>query len=81
MGLGDVHRPSCHRGLCGGHRPVNGAERAKLAAAIAAAGCSGGKLEFDDGHFEANDVICSDGKKYDLKFDDAFKLVQQKLED
>jgi hypothetical protein len=30
-------------------RPVTDEERAKLAAAIAAAGCSGGKLEFDDG--------------------------------
>ena len=62
-------------------RPVTDAERTKLSAAIAAAGCTGGKLEFDDGRFEADDVICSDGKKYDLKFDDAFKLVQKKLED
>ena len=68
-------------GTAAADRPVNDAERTKLSAAIAAAGCTGGKLEFDDGHFEADNVICSDGKKYDLKFDDAFKLVQKKLED
>ena len=63
-------------------RPVTDDERAKLAAAMTALGCSGGKMEFDidDNHFEVDDVRCNDGKKYDLKFDPAFKLIKKELD-
>ncbi len=73
--------------------PVTDAERARLVEAVAAEGCSGGRMEFDAassqasqaggariGKFEVDDAICADGKKYDLDFDQAFKLIRKKLE-
>lgn len=62
-------------------RPVTDDERAKLVAAVTAEGCSGGEMEFDDGHYEVDDVKCSDGREYELKFDSAFKLTSKKLDD
>lgn len=62
-------------------RPVTDEERTKLTPAIAAAGCSGGKLEFDDGQYEVDDATCDDGKTYDLKFDSDFRLIKKELED
>ena len=62
-------------------RPLTDEEKTKLAAAVVAQGCSGGKMEFDDGKFEAEDVVCEDGKKYELKFDSSFQLVKKELED
>ena len=61
-------------------RPVTDEERTKLVSAVAAEGCSGGKMEFDDGKYEVYDVKCSDGKTYDLKFDAAFRLIKKELE-
>lgn len=64
-------------------RPVTEAEQAKLLPAIAAEGCSGGKLEWDDEDraFEVEDATCGDGRKYELKFDAEFKLTRKKLDD
>jgi len=64
-------------------RPVTDQERPKLEAALKEAGCSGGKMEFDDdkaaahpnGKFEVDDATCQDGKKYDLTFDPNFKVL------
>jgi Peptidase propeptide and YPEB domain len=64
----------------GADRPVTEEERAKLLTAIAAAGCSGGKMEFDDGKYEVDNAQCSDGRTYDLKFDLAFQLIRKELE-
>ena len=52
-------------------RQVTEDERTKLSAAVQAEGCSGGKFELDedDQQYEADDAVCADGKKYDLKFD------------
>lgn len=60
-------------------RPVNEDERAKLVAAVAAAGCSGGKLEWDQGdqEFEVDDAMC-DGRKHDLKFNPDYSLKSKK---
>ena len=54
----------------------------ELAAAVQAQGCSGGKMEFDedDRQFEVDDAVCNDGRKYDLKFDPAFKLIRRNLD-
>jgi hypothetical protein len=63
-------------------RPVTEEERTKLIAAVNAAGCEGGTLEFDDdGHFEVDDARCNDGRRYDLVFDTTFKLIKKELED
>jgi hypothetical protein len=57
-------------------RPVTEAERAPLLAALAAQGCTGGELEWDDDdrEFEVDDALCGDGRKYDLKFSADFTL-------
>jgi hypothetical protein len=62
-------------------RPVTAEEKTGLEAALQAQGCSGGKMEFDDGKFEVDKAQCSDGKKYDLDFDASFKLIKKKLDD
>jgi hypothetical protein len=69
-------------------RPITDQERPKLEAALKEAGCSGGKMEFDDdkatahpnGRFEVDDATCQDGKKYDLTFDPNFKVLTKKLD-
>ena len=67
-------------GVAGGaalaDRAVTDQERTQLVAALQAQGCSGGKMEFDDGKFEVDDARCADGNTYDLDFDRSFKLVQ-----
>ena len=62
-------------------RAVTAEERAQLVAAMAAAGCEGGEMEFDDGKFEVDDARCADGKEYDLDFDRSFKLIKKELDD
>jgi hypothetical protein len=62
-------------------RPVTAEERTQLVAALQAQGCTGGKMEFDDGKFEVDDAKCSDGRTYDLDFDTSFKLLKKDLED
>ena len=50
-----------------------------------AAGCSGGKMEFDDdkatahpaGKFEVDDAMCGN-QKHDLVFDTDFKMLSKK---
>jgi hypothetical protein len=69
-------------------RPVTDQERPKLEATLKEAGCSGGKMEFDDdkaaahpnGKFEVDDATCQDGKKYDLTFDPNFKVLTKKVD-
>jgi hypothetical protein len=63
-------------------RQVTEDERAKLVAAVQAEGCSGGKFEFDDDdqQFEVDDAVCTDGKKYDLKFDPQMKMKRKNLD-
>jgi Peptidase propeptide and YPEB domain len=64
-------------------RPVTEAQRAKLEQAVAAQGCTGGKMEWDedDREFEVEDARCSDGHKYDLKFHADYTLKRKKMDD
>jgi hypothetical protein len=64
-------------------RPVTEAERAKLVEAVTAQGCSGGKLEYDAGdrEFEVDKARCSDGRNYDLKFNEDYTFKSKKLDD
>ena len=61
-------------------RAVTEDERAKLVSAVSAQGCSGGKMEFDDGKYEVDNARCNDGKTYDLDFSQSFELLNKKLE-
>jgi hypothetical protein len=47
-----------------------------------AQGCSGGEMEFDedDRQFEVDDALCTDGKKYDLKFGADFQFIRKNLD-
>jgi len=66
-------------------RPVTDQERATLEEAVRAAGCTGGKMEFDDdkatgypaGKFEVDDAMCGN-QKHDLTFDTDFKMLSKK---
>ena len=49
----------------------------KIKAALAALGCTGGKMEKEteaSGTFEVDDAKCKDGQ-YDIKLDKDFKLI------
>ena len=63
-------------------RPVTDAERTRLVAAVAAQGCTGGKMEWDQGdrEFEVEGARC-DGRKYDLKFHADYSIKSKKLDD
>jgi len=63
-------------------RQVTEDERAKLVAAVQAEGCTGGKLEMDedDQQFEVHGATCTDGKKYELKFDMQMRLLSKQLD-
>ena len=59
---------------------LNIATLSRSAPAISAQGCSGGKMEFDDGKYEVDNARCNDGKIYDLDFNPSFELIKKKLE-
>ena len=71
----------------GKDRPVTDQERVTLEAAVKAAGCTGGGMEFDDdkatahpaGKFEVDDAMCGN-QKYDLVFDHDFKLISRRAD-
>lgn len=68
-------------------RPVTDQERVTLETAVKAAGCTGGKMEFDDdkdaghpaGRFEVDDAMCGN-QKHDLVFDTDFKMLSKKAD-
>lgn len=68
-------------------RPVTDQERTKLEEAVKAAGCSGGKMEFDDdkatahpaGKFEVDDAMCGN-QKHDFTFDTDFRMLSKKAD-
>ena len=58
-------------------RPVTDEERPKLVSAVAAEGCSGGKMEQEteaSGIYEVDDAKCHGGQ-YDIKLDKEFKVI------
>ncbi len=62
-------------------RPVTEEERARLVTLLAAEGCSGGDMEFDDGKYEVDDARCADGREWDFEFDRDFRLIKKELDD
>jgi hypothetical protein len=75
-------RPDRNCGTARADRPVTDAERPRLVDAVAAQGCSGGKMEWDEGdhEFEVDDARC-DGRKYELKFHADYSLKSKKLDE
>jgi hypothetical protein len=63
-------------------RPVTEGERSALTAAVTTAGCAGGEMEFeiDENHYEVDDAICADGRKYELDFNAEYRLFKKELE-
>jgi Peptidase propeptide and YPEB domain len=61
-------------------RPLTEEETLRLTAAMAEEGCSGGEMAFDDGKYEVDNAVCSDGRAYDLAFDARFRLIKKERE-
>ena len=63
-------------------RTPNDGERHAIAATLGGAGYSGwGEIEWDDGHWEVDDGVGADGKRYDVKLDQDFNIVGQEIDD
>lgn len=62
-----------------GDRDVTVPERAAVEAAIAAEGCSGGTIKFDqdDREFEVEGTKCADGQFYEIELDEAYKVIEK----
>ncbi|MCK5391061.1 MAG: PepSY domain-containing protein [Deltaproteobacteria bacterium] len=57
-------------------------ERAKVVEALSAQGCPNvGEVELDGKYFEAEDVICDDGLKYEIFLDQEMNIIKKKLDD
>jgi len=57
-------------------------ERAKVVEALTQVGCpSVGEVELDGKYFEAEDVICDDGIKYEFHLDQNLEIIKKKLDD
>jgi len=57
-------------------------ERAEVVEVLSEAGCPNvGEVELDGDYFEAEDVICDDGKKYEIYLDQDMNIVKKKLDD
>ena len=64
-------------------RPVTPEERRQIEATLRREGFTRwGGIEFDDGHFEVDDAIAADGKKYDLELSSVdFTITSRDLDD
>src|SRR5690242_20335414 len=60
-------------------RPLTQDESERVQSALKEQGCSGGKMEVDDGTFEVEHATCADGKTYELEFDSSFRLIKKEL--
>lgn len=57
-------------------------ERARIEGVLRSKGFTGWeKIESEDGVWQVDDAIASDGRKYDLKLNATFEIVLQQLED
>lgn len=58
-------------------------ERAEVEATLKAAGCTGGRIEFDEEgkEFAVKNVQCDDGKPYEFKLDANYAVTKKELDD
>jgi hypothetical protein len=65
-------------------RAATDAEKASIASALEAVGCSGGKIEVDDdgddGAFEVEDTKCADGT-YEFELSKDFEITKRERDD
>jgi hypothetical protein len=65
-------------------REATDAEKASIAAALEAVGCSGGEIEVDDdgddGAFEVDDAECADGT-YEIELSKDFEITKRERDD
>jgi hypothetical protein len=65
-------------------REVTAEEKASIATALEAVGCSGGEIEADDdgdeGAFEVEDAECADGK-YEIELSKNFEITKRERDD
>ena len=63
-------------------RPATAEERAKIEAALRAAGyTSWGEIELDDGKWEVDDAIAKDGRKYEVDLNRSYKIIKRERDD
>lgn len=56
-------------------------DTARVVEALTAVGCPNvGEVEVKGNYFEADDVICDDGKKYEIYLDKNMKIIKKKLD-
>ncbi|TLG77888.1 PepSY domain-containing protein [Methylocystis sp. B8] len=55
-------------------------EKSSLRTAMKDAQCSGGRMESRKGNFEIDNARCQNGRRYDLTFDQNFKLMNKEPE-
>ena len=63
-----------------GDREVSVPERAAVEAAVAAEGCSGGQIKFDQDarQFRVEGAKCADGQFYEILLDESYNPVDRK---
>ena len=61
--------------------PPSDSERSKIVAAMAEVGCSGGRIEKDDGGFEVDDATCDGTPNFDLDLNASFKVIRKQQDD
>ena len=63
-------------------RDATAEERVRVVEALTEVGCpTVGEVELDGNYFEAEDVICEDGKKYEFHLDQDMNITKKKLDD
>jgi hypothetical protein len=67
-------------GVASAQERITRVEAANLMRAMAALGCSGGRISIEDRQYEVSDVLCRDGRTYVLTFGPNFELLE-KVED
>ena len=81
--LSSPQRPaSARRFGCPGDRDPTPEERSQIERVLRAKVSPGGdEIEFEDaGHWEVDDAVAADGRKYDLTLNGAFAIIERKLD-
>ncbi|MEM7008271.1 MAG: PepSY domain-containing protein [Thermodesulfobacteriota bacterium] len=63
-------------------RDASPEDTARVIEALSAIGCPNvGEVEVKGNYFEADDVICNDGKEYEIYLDQNMNVIRKKLDD